>query len=178
MSSFPKKFVVDTNVPKTANYATDPENIPSDLKDCVVECIAAIKKITERKDGLVLDSGGEIFGEYLRNLSMSGQPGVGNKFLKWVHDHQWGFPYEDHVVINKEGDSYSEFPNTKDLSQFDPADKKFVAVAKAHPAKPPILQATDCKWLGWKNALEKEGIIVNFLCPDYVALHYEEKRGV
>ncbi|MHB8205526.1 MAG: hypothetical protein ACYDHG_17735 [Desulfomonilaceae bacterium] len=54
----------------------------------------------------------------------------------------------------------------------------FVAVAEAHPAKPPILQATDCKWLGWKNALEKEGIIVNFLCPDYVALHYEEKRGV
>ena len=53
MSSFPKKFVVDTNVPKTANYATDPENIPSDLKECVVECIAAIKKITERKGKVI-----------------------------------------------------------------------------------------------------------------------------
>ena len=176
MSSFPKKFVVDTNVPKTANYATDPENIPSDLKECVVECIAAIKKITERKDGLVLDSGGEIFGEYLRNLSMSGQPGVGNAFLKWVHNYQWSFPHEDHVPIIKEGDSYHEFPKSLDLSEFDRADKKFVAVANAHPAKPPIFQAADSKWWGWKDALAREGIAVSFLCPDYVEVLYKKKK--
>lgn len=178
MNSFPKKFVVDTNVPKTANLARNPEKIPCDLKKCVVKCVEAIKKITTRKDGLVLDSGGEIFGEYRKNLSMKGQPGVGDKFMKWVHDNQWTFPNKDRVVINREGDSYREFPTTQDLSQFDPSDKKFIAVAKAHPAKPAILQATDCKWLGWKNALEKEGIIVCFLCLDYAALHYEEKRGV
>lgn len=111
-------------------------------------------------------------------VSFDAEIGLADKdaFIKWVLDHQWGFPYEDHVVINKEGDSYSEFPNTKDLSQFDPADKKFVAVAKAHPEGPPIFQATDSKWWGWKDALAREGVTVSFLCPDYVAVLYEKKR--
>ncbi len=51
----------------------------------------------------------------------------------------------------------------------------FVAVAKAHPSNPTIFQATDSKWWGWKDALAREGITVSFLCPDYVALHYEGK---
>ena len=177
MSSFPKKFVVDTNVPITANKARDPKNIPSDLIECVDECIEAIKKITTRQDGLVLDKGGEILYEYRKHLSVSGQPGVGNAFLKWVHNYQWSFPHEDHIPIIKEGDSYREFPIAQDLCQFDPSDKKFVAVAKAHPAKPPIFQATDSKWWGWKDALAREGVNVSFLCPDYAALHYEKKKS-
>lgn len=176
MSSFPKKFVVDTNVPVTANKASDTKNIPPDLIECVSKCIEAIKEITTRRVGLVIDKGDEILEEYRKHLSMSGQPGVGDAFLKWVHNYQWSFPHEDHVPINKEGDSYHEFPKSLDLSEFDRADKKFVAVANAHPVKPPIFQATDSKWWGWKDALAREGIAVSFLCPDYAALHYEKKK--
>ena len=49
--------------------------------------------------------------------------------------------------------------------------------ANAHPDKPPILQATDSKWWGWKDALAEVGITVHFLCPDYVKAKYAEKMG-
>lgn len=97
--------------------------------------------------------------------------------MKWVHDNQWGFSQEDRVVISKDGDTYNEFPNHDGLSGFDVSDKKFVAVANAHPKKPPILQATDSKWWGWKEALAEVGITVRFLCPDYAEAKYKEKIG-
>ena len=55
------------------------------------------------------------------------------------------------------------------------SDRKFVAVANAHPAKPPILQSTDSKWWGWKEALQEVGITVHFLCPEYVKTLSGEK---
>lgn len=75
MSSLPKKCLVDTNVPKTANMAKDPDNIPNELTCCVHACIEAVEHVVKKKFGLVIDEGGEIFTEYRRHLSMSGQPG-------------------------------------------------------------------------------------------------------
>ncbi len=176
MSSLPKKCLVDTNVPKTANLAIDPDKIPNELIGCVDACIEAVEHVV-KKGGLVIDEGGEIFTEYRRQLSMSGQPGVGDSFMKWVNDNQWGFPQEDRVVISKDGDIYNEFPNHDELSTFDVSDRKFVAVANAHPKKPPILQAIDSKWWGWKGALAEVGITVRFLCPEYTKAKYKEKIG-
>jgi hypothetical protein len=50
-------------------------------------------------------------------------------------------------------------------------------VGFGHPAKPPILQGTDCKWWGWKEALADVGITVTFLSPEYAKAKYEEKIG-
>ena len=47
---------------------------------------------------------------------------------------------------------------------FDKSDQKFIAVAHAHPDKPVILQSSDSKWWGWKDALSEVGIDVQFLC--------------
>jgi hypothetical protein len=58
------------------------------------------------------------------------------------------------------------FPDDPDLAQFDPSDRKFVAVAAAHPERPPILQAADSKWLAWEKPLRRHDITVEFLCPD------------
>jgi len=63
------------------------------------------------------------------------------------------------------------------LEVFDKSDHKFVAAANAHPAKPPILQATDSKWWGWKDALMEVGITVQFLCPEYAEVKHAEKMG-
>lgn len=176
MGNLPNKCLVDTNVPKTANLATNPAEIPSELTTCVLNCVEAIEHVV-KNGGLVIDSGDEIFSEYRQNLSMSGQPGIGDRFMKWVHDNRWKFPDEDRVPITKNNDSYNEFPRYIGLSDFDRSDKKFIAVANAHPQKPPVLQATDSKWWGWKDALVQVGIIVNFLCPDYVKAKYVEKMG-
>ncbi|MCX6021072.1 MAG: hypothetical protein NTZ05_04970, partial [Chloroflexi bacterium] len=107
MNGFPLTCLVDTNIPKTANLAVDPGGIPDDLVECVFACVEAIDHV--RKFGnLILDAEGEIFAEYQKNLSMRGQPGVGDAFLKWVHDHQWSWPDGSRVKITKNGDSYDE----------------------------------------------------------------------
>jgi hypothetical protein len=176
MSSLPKRCLVDTNVPKTANLAIDPSTIPDELVGCVLACVEAVDHVVKR-GWLVIDAGDEIFDEYRRQLSMRGHPGVGDRFMKWVHDNRWSFPAKDRVVITRDGDSYTEFPDHDGLSDFDPSDRKFVAVANAHARKPPILEATDSKWWGWKDALTEVGITVKFLCPEYAETKYREKMG-
>jgi hypothetical protein len=170
------KAVVDTNVPKTANLSNNPASISDDLVFCVAECVNAIENII-KKGGLVMDDGNDIFDEYRKQLSMSGEPGIGDKFLKWVHSYRFGFPSSDRVPITKNGDSYDEFPEHEALRDFDTSDRKFVAVANRHADKPPILEATDSKWWGWKEALKESGISVSFLCPDYIRTKYQEKMG-
>ena len=173
----PKKIIIDTNVPINANLANTPDKIPDNMVDCVYNCVAAIQHVITEK-GLVIDSGGEIFKEYMHKLSLTGQNGLGNAFVKWVYDHQWSIPDSNRVEITKEGDSYKEFPNHDGLINFDISDRKFIAVANAHPEKPPILQSTNCKWWGWKDALKEVGVSVYFLCPEYVKEKYKEKIGL
>jgi hypothetical protein len=176
MKGLPGKCVVDTNVPITANMALDPESIEDDLVDCVLACVEAIDHVV-KKGRLVIDAGDEIFDEYRRKLSLSGHPGIGDHFMKWVHDNRWGFPDEDRVPVTKKGDSYYEFPHHDDLLNFDVSDRKFVAVANAHPNKPPILEAGDSKWWGWQGALAQVGITVKFLCTQYAEVKFREKMG-
>ena len=173
--NFPDKCVVDTNVPKVANSAPNPEE--SDFPEvCVLACVAAIEQVMLRKS-LVIDSGNEIFDEYRQQLSLGGQPGVGDVFMKWVHDRRWLLPEDQRVSITPNGDSYNEFPAHHGLTEFDRSDRKFVAVANAHPEQPPILQATDSKWWGWKEALREVGITVRFVCPEHIQEKYREKMG-
>ena len=174
--SLPKKCLVDTNVPKTANLALAPDKVPDELTGCVLACVEAVEHVIKKR-GLVIDAGDEIFDEYRQQLSMKGQPGVGDHFMKWVHDNRWSLPDSDRVTITKNGDSYDQFPDHEGLSDFDRSDRKFVAAANAHSAKPPILQATDSKWWGWKDVLAEVGLTVHFLCPDYAKAKYEEKMG-
>lgn len=174
MGEFPKIFLVDTNVPKTANLASNPAEIPNELFDCVDACLEAVEHVVQN-GGLVLDAGDLIFDEYRRQLSLKGQPGVGDRFMKWVHDYRWSLPDKDRVIITKKGNTYHQFPDHPGLTEFDPSDQKFIAVANNHPEKPPILEATDSKWWGWKEALQEVGITVRFLCPDYAERKYSEK---
>ena len=174
--NFPRKCLVDTNVPKTANLATqaDPK---SDVPDaCVLACVEAIEHVI-RTRGLVIDSANEIFDEYRRQLAMKGQPGVGDRFMKWVHDNRWKLSASDRVAISKNGESYDEFPVHERLEDFDKSDRKFIAVANTHPQKPPILQATDSKWWGWSQGLQEVGITVHFVCSEYIEIKYAEKMG-
>jgi len=175
MSGAVAKQIVDTNVAITANRALDPSVLPEEL-DCVSACVEAIAAITT-KGGLVLDAGDEIYDEYRHKLSLSGSPGQGDRFMKWVHDHRWGFPDEDRVEIKKIGDSYDEFPEHDALADFDLSDRKFVAVANAHPAKPTILEATNSKWWGWKEALAEVEVTVIFMCEDWIKEKYNDKMG-
>ena len=115
--SLPAKCVVDTNVPKVANLAIQPDP-GSDVPDtCVEACVDAIRHVV-RTCGLVLDAGNEIYDEYMRQLAISKQPGMGDRFMKWVNDHRWNFDVSQRVPITRSGDSYDEFPVTRRAGEF------------------------------------------------------------
>lgn len=160
------KSVVDTNVPITANLASKIEEVPEEMLNCVNRCIEVLEGIMQ-KGGLVLDYSDEIFNEYRRYLSLSGQPGVGDTFLKWTYLHGWGESC-DRVHITPSAFGYEEFPDNPKLKKFDPADKKFIAVANAHKDNPIVYQATDSKWWNFKDSLEDSGIKVEFIDVEYI----------
>jgi hypothetical protein len=165
--------VVDTNVAAVAN------NRSTMSARCALECIRALDHLMAH-GRLALDEGWLILSEYKDNLSASGQPGVGDAFLKWVLRNHANPARCARVRITPRRDdpsSFEQFPDHQGLAAFDPDDRKFVAVAAAHPERPPILEASDSKWWGWKNALDECGIRVAFLCPDEVARVYREKMG-
>lgn len=171
-----KKYLVDTNVAKTSNLATQPDPASDVPNQCVLACIEAVEHVVAKRS-LVLDDGDEIFDEYRRQLSMSGQPGLGDRFMKWVHDHRHQLHDSQKVPITRNGESYDEFPDHPGLADFDKSDRKFVAVANAHNGNPEILQATDSKWWGWQHALNEAGVAVRFVCPEYAKTKYAEKMA-
>lgn len=173
---YPNLCVVDTNVAKIANLATKPDPSSDVPDECVVKCIEAVEHVIKKK-ALVIDAEDDIFDEYRQQLSMKGQPGVGDMFMKWVHDNRWSLPDTRRVQITKNSESYEEFPEHNDLSNFDKSDRKFVAVSNAHQNKPNILQATDSKWWGWKDALQECDITIQFVCAEYIQAKYQEKMG-
>ncbi len=166
--------VVDTNVPITANGAEDVD------ADCVLACQRAVQEVLEDRRALVIDDDFEIIAEYQRNLLANGSPRVGDTFLKWVLTN-WTNPARCQQVaitpVPPEEGGFAEFPNAKGLETFDPSDRKFVAVANAHPERPPILQALDSKWWGWRQALASVGVTVEFLCREQIQATYERKFG-
>jgi len=154
------KVVVDTNVPIVANKAA-----PQASNMCVLNCIQRLKQI---RDGqiLVLDNGWYILREYMNNLRSEGQPGAGDAFLKWVLTNKDN-PQCCHLVpITPLLSGFEEFPPDPDLNSFDLSDRKFVAVAIAHPEHPPILNAVDSDWWNFREPLGRWGIQVEFICPD------------
>lgn len=79
--SLPKKCLVDTNVPKTANLATQPDPDSDVPEACVLACINEVEHVIKNR-GLIVDAGDEIFNEYRQQLSMKGQPGIGDGFYE------------------------------------------------------------------------------------------------
>jgi hypothetical protein len=165
--------VIDTNVALAANSQADVS------KECVLACIKQLEKIMQQ-GGLALDDKWLILREYMHKLSSSGQPGMGDKFLKWVLTNQRNPSRCTQVSITPKPEDpldFLEFPAHPQLQQFDRADRKFVAVSIKHPGHPPILQAADSKWWGWQQALAECGIRVIFVCPEELAEKYQKKMG-
>lgn len=155
-------YVVDTNVPIVANGRTAQASA-----ECVLRCISALD---DARNGITcLDSLGLILREYMNNLSMSGQPGVGDAFMKWVFENQANENHCEQVsvtLLDRVEQEFEEFPDDSDLVDFDRSDRKFVAVAVASRHSPAILNATDSDWWESREALEQCGIEVVFVCDD------------
>ena len=67
------------------------------------------------------------------------------------------------------GEDYVEFSHNPALVDFDPADRKFVAVAVASAEPAPILQAVDRPWWHAREPLSEAGVAITFLCQEEIA---------
>lgn len=164
------KAVIDTNVLLVANgqHADVSE-------DCVIECVQRLQAM--QKTGVtVIDDGFRILGEYQNKTQLTPPKGVGDVFLKWLL-RQTGNPGRVQQVALTETapNCFSEFPDPALEPAFDAPDRKFAAVAYAHPDKPVVWQAADCKWLDWWSALSAKGVAVEFLCPTDACQFYRKK---
>lgn len=143
---------------------------PQASPDCVIYCSERLRQITE--DGKVLlDAANLILQEYKRVLAPVSQPGPGHAFLKWVYTNLGNPSRCELVSITPDpasGRGFIEFPTDLALAGFDPDDRKFVAVARAHRLNPPILNAVDTDWWLFRDALARNGVRVEFLCPQDV----------
>jgi hypothetical protein len=155
--------IVDTNVLLVAS-----KKAPQASLTCVLTCIKYLQNLKE-SGILVIDSNRLIIREYENKNSRSGQPNVGDAFLKWVLTHQATNRCEQVPITQIAENDFAEFPKSPSLEKFDLSDRKFVAVALTHHAKPAIANAVDSDWRNYEQALQEHGVKLNFLCPELQA---------
>ncbi|MNG81814.1 hypothetical protein D3C79_404760 [compost metagenome] len=164
------KVVIDTNVLLVAN-----SQHPDVSDECIEECVLRLQGMQAR-GVTVIDDGYRILGEYQNKTHITPPKGVGDVFLKWLLRNIGNQQRVELVRLNEtEKDCFVEFPDPQLEPLFDAPDRKFAAVANAHPDKPPIWQAADCKWLDWWPALAVHGVHVDFLCPNDACNFYRQK---
>ncbi len=168
------RAVVDTNVAIVANGGVE-QALPS----CVSACAARLLQLT-RNGRLVLDDRWLILREYMKHLKSSGERKGGNAFLKWVLTNYRNPDRCELVPLTPKDSSetdFEEFPTDPVLKDFDRSDRKFIAVALAHPERPPILQATDAEWWEVRHAFETAGITIEFLCEEDIKMISERRTA-
>lgn len=170
--------VIDTNVLMVANEDFPPAQVDEDGND-VQACITRLQEIQsgESAERVVLDEEDRLLNEYQQTLRSSRQPSTGHAFLHWLYQAGWNDRSCDRVQVtclDEAEQIFKEFPGHPQLADFDVADRKFVATANAHPAKPTILQAVDAKWMGWEGALNECGINIEWLCRETAEKLYRE----
>ena len=156
-------FVIDTNVAIVANRGASQA-----LKECTLVCVDFLSRI-QRESMIVLDSRMLILSEYMKHLSPSGQPGVGDAFFKWVWQNQANVSRCERVDIHsKPGDEFDfeEFPTIPELADFDRSDRKFVAVALTSRNNPSIVNAVDSDWWDYRFHFKELGLKIEFICPE------------
>ncbi|WP_296511176.1 hypothetical protein [Rhodoferax sp.] len=162
--------VVDTNVILVANGAHDDVS-----PECVLECVQRLQQLMQT-GSIAIDDAYRILGEYQNKTIPRKGKGVGDLFIKWVLTKLADGQRVHLVPLTELGvDCFAEFPVPALEAVFDRPDRKFAAVANAHPAKPAIWQAADCKWLDWWPELKAQGVDVEFLCGDDICQFYAKK---
>ena len=164
------EVVIDTNVLLAASQRHDGVS-----PECVLACVDRLERVP-RSERVVIDDGFRILREYQNKLDPNKSKGVGEAFLKWLLQNRTNRKHVLQVTLTERApDDYDEFPGPDLATEFDPPDRKFVAVAHSHPNKPPVLQATDSKWLRWHPRLRTHGVRVEFLCPQDICRFFEAK---
>ncbi|HEY9101136.1 hypothetical protein [Chitinimonas sp.] len=155
------KLAIDTNVPIAANG----RNTHAE-PGCQIRCIELLEQIaTGKLDAVVvLDEGGQLMDEYSPYLNFRGQPGVGDLFFKFLHDHMYGGKRVELVQITPiqdEDRGFEELP----ANEMDPSDRKLLAIAVTADAD--VVNALDTDWFEQNELLAQLNVAVKQLCPEH-----------
>ena len=169
--------IVDTNVIVTAN---DVDN--DDRADCRERCQDRLQQILDQRKKVVVDDRWRILGEYEDNVDPNTRKGIGDVFVKTLLQNL-GNPEictMVHITPSDQNETdFEEFPTDDALSDFDPDDRKFIAVAvvyeNVYQQKAVLLQAVDSQWYGLREALFQNGLEVEFICEAYIRYLYERR---
>ncbi len=157
--------VIDTNVLVVAN---EREN-SNDLSESCIEAAQKALMCIKSERVTLLDDLGLIWEEYSKYCTYKGEPGLGDAFFLWLFERQADVRYCRKVSLTENAErEFEQFPEDEDLKKFDRSDRKFVAVALAYEGSAWIYNAVDSDWWLFRNALEKRGLKVIFLCEKEV----------
>lgn len=144
------RWVIDTNVPVVAN-GRNKRHAP----DCRAAAVRFLMNVRDKKDRVVLDAAGKVEEEYRRNLNPGGQPGVGDRFYRTIHE--WARCERVHLPMRCDGE-YEDLPQPVIDAGFDRSDRKFAALAKRE--RIPVVNAVDSDWLDARDVLAENGVRV------------------
>jgi len=148
-------FIIDTNIFAAANGLAN-HLTEREINKCK-QFIAALAG----NSVISLDLQGEIFQEYFIYTNRSGQPGIGDAFVKYLWDRQSDKMHCEKVDIEKNENGIYKQLNEKDgLLTFDSSDQKFIAVYLGSEKQPVICNACDSDWANNKLLLMQYDIRV------------------
>ncbi len=151
-------YVMDTNVAVAANG----RDTHADTA-CQLACVKRIRALID--EGILgVDDKGLIVKEYADRLNFSGAPGAGDAFFRYVFDQQYREDRIRRVTVHPSSDvdrGFEELPT----NDFDPSDRKFLAVAVVADAV--VLNATDSDWEEHADLMNELGVGVEQLCPQH-----------
>ena len=170
--------IVDTNVIVIANDADDKR------ADCRGRCQDRLQQIIDQNENVVIDDRRRILGEYQNNTRPNTRKGIGDLFVKRLLQNQRNPNVCTMVPITPlagNGTDFEEFPTDDALINFDPDDRKFIAVALAHKRDngqtPSILLAIDRGWLQFISALANHEVNVDLICKEDMQSPRQGRKG-
>lgn len=153
--------VVETNVAIAANGRDTHAGLA-----CQYACVDLLEKLTRLKSKytILLDDCELIVDEYKRHLNYRGQPGIGDAFFKYLHDHKYSGDRVALIRVTQNDDDRRGFDELPE-NTFDKSDRKFLAVAVVGNGT--VFNAMDPDWHEHKNFIAGLGVIVEQLCPEH-----------
>jgi hypothetical protein len=160
--AIPSDKIIDTNVPISAGAEqVEPA--------CQWECIQLLKQVLGYEVRVLMDRQGAIWREYRKHMYPDPNPDVGLAYQFLAHLLDYSAVYYLELAQDEDG-NWQAYPDDSELANFDPSDKKWVALAKTYEQETgqiaPIVNATDSDWLHFETILAKHGIQLELLCRD------------
>lgn len=158
------EFVVDTNVWINADKVRDVGTMTLVELDCLEKCYNWLQEFIKGTDLLAVDSYAsyEILKEYRRKIRFRSSA---DEILRQLERKPQDRLIQ--VFIEFDEDGYAILPEEFKID--DKSDRKFVAVSLKFDPPAPIISSTETDWTKDKPKLDAANIIVQELCPDYIA---------